>query len=91
LITLRTSLEVLHTGGLRWLYVQDDAIAFVRELPQQRALFIVARCQRAPVRIPIADLQADSPRRVFGFEGVVESSDLVIQVKEAGASIWILE
>ena len=88
LIGLRTSTPALQTGGLRWVHVQDDAVAFLRMSPHQRILVVVARSQCAAIRIPIAT--TDSVRRLFGFSGDVEGSHLVVPIPHAGASIWEL-
>ena len=42
----------LRRGGLRWLAVQDDAITFLRESPEQTVLVHAARASHDPVTIP---------------------------------------
>lgn len=43
LIALRRSSEALNYGGLRWLHIGDDAVAFVREHPAGSVLVVAAR------------------------------------------------
>lgn len=52
LFTARADNVALRRGGLRWLAVQDDALTFLRESPEQTVLVHAARAQHRPVRIP---------------------------------------
>src|SRR5262245_766718 len=69
----RTRSTALQRGGLRWLWIGDDALAFLREAPAETLLVHAARATHTPIRIPAAvvganlvglagaaDLQADS-------------------------------
>jgi alpha-glucosidase len=44
----------LRRGGLRWLYIGDDALAFLREYPGETVLVHAARANHTPVQIPAA-------------------------------------
>lgn len=88
LISLRTSMSALQTGGLRWLHVEDDAVAFLRENPDQRVLVVAARSQCAPLRIPVGATGA--AQRLFGFAGELQGTHLVVPVPHAGSSMWEL-
>ena len=46
-----TSQALLH-GGLRWLFVSDDVMVFLREAPTETVLVYAARAAHEPVRIP---------------------------------------
>jgi len=48
LIGLRRSHPVLATGGLRWLHVDDDALAFVREAEEESVLVLAKRAGATP-------------------------------------------
>lgn len=43
LVGLRRSHEVLATGGMRWLHVDDDTVVFVREGAEQSVLVLATR------------------------------------------------
>ena len=43
LIGLRHALEPLRRGGMRWLVAETDAMAWLRETPQERVCVVVAR------------------------------------------------
>lgn len=52
LIGLRRSQPALREGGLRWAYVDDDALAFWRETRQERLLVLARRAAGAPIPLP---------------------------------------
>ena len=81
----------LATGGLRWLHVGTDALAFVREHPEESVLVVVARNQAEPVRVPLADLGARGVHHEFGFAADVVADQVVIDVPSAGAGVWRVE
>lgn len=69
----RAKSAALRHGGLRWLWIGDDALTFLREAPGETVLVHAARADHAPIRIPAvvvgselaglagtADLQADA-------------------------------
>jgi alpha-glucosidase len=88
LLTLRTSSPALQCGGLQWLNVEDDAVVFLRQGRSQSVLVVVSRTQTAPLRIPIWQWGAVQHR--FGFAGRIEADHVVIDVPDAGASLWEL-
>jgi alpha-glucosidase len=53
LIALRRSSDALARGGLRYAYVDDDVIAYVREAPNERLLCLASRAPHEPVRLPL--------------------------------------
>lgn len=90
LLHLRRDSRALQYGGLRWVHVHDDAVAFLRETPDQRILVAVAREQCAPLRFPSAELGWTSAQHRFGLAGSIEAGNLVVGIPHAGASIWEL-
>lgn len=52
LVAARTGSTALRHGGLRWLVVQDDALTFLREAPDETVLVHAARADHSPVRLP---------------------------------------
>ncbi len=91
LIDIRRSRPALATGGLRWLDVGADSVAFVRELPDEAVLVVVARSQSESIRIPLTDLHARSVHHLFGFDAAVVAEQVVIDVPSAGAGVWRVE
>ena len=63
------SYYALQRGGLRWLWVGDDALVFLREAPGETVLVHAARADHTPIRIPVA---------VVGSQlvGLAETADL---------------
>jgi alpha-glucosidase len=53
LIALRRSSAALARGGLRYAYVDEDVIAYVRETPQERLLCLASRAPHEPIRLPV--------------------------------------
>jgi alpha-glucosidase len=91
LLSIRRSSPALATGGLRWLHVGTDALAFVREHPDESVLVVVARNQAEPVRVPLSELGARSVSHQFGFTADVVAEQVVIDVPSAGAGVWRVE
>jgi alpha-glucosidase len=57
LIALRRLSEALARGGLRYVHVSDDAIAYVRESRSERLLCLAARAAHEPIVVPFAQLE----------------------------------
>ena len=57
LIALRRSSHALAYGGLRYLHVRDDAIAYVRESRDERLLCLAARAPHDPITVPFTELE----------------------------------
>jgi alpha-glucosidase len=91
LIDLRRHSPALAEGGLRWVQVEADAIAFLREHPDERLLLVVSRGQREPLRIPLDAIDRAACTHVLGFEGVAASDHLTVQLPSAGVGIWRLD
>ena len=89
--SLRTTSEALATGGLRWLRVGLDEVAFLRETTDEAIVVVVARSQSEPVRLSLADVGATGFVRLHGFEAKFEAGHMVIEIPSAGAGIWRLE
>ena len=91
LLGMRRSSPALATGGLRWLHAGTDALAFVREHPDESVLVVVSRNQAEPVRIPLSDLIGRAIHDLFGFGAAVVAQQVVIDVPSAGAGVWRVE
>jgi alpha-glucosidase len=53
LIALRRSSDVLARGGLRYVFVDDDVIAYLRELRRERLLCLASRAPHEPLQLPL--------------------------------------
>lgn len=91
LLAIRSGSPALGEGGLRWLHVGTDAIAFVREHPEESVLVVVARNQAEPIRIALSALDARTIQPLFGFHADVVAGRAVIDVPSAGAGVWRVE
>ncbi|QAY71453.1 glycoside hydrolase family 13 protein [Xylanimonas protaetiae] len=63
---LRRDSAALRDGGLRWAVVEDDAVAFLRETPDERVLVVVARGPWAGARLPRGVLGDQPPELLHG-------------------------
>jgi alpha-glucosidase len=57
LIALRRSSDALAHGGMRYVHVGDDAIAYLRETRNERLLCLAARAPHGPIRVPFPTLE----------------------------------
>ena len=57
LAALRRSHEALASGGLRYVHVGDDAVAYLRETRDERLLCLAARAPHDPIRVPFTQLE----------------------------------
>jgi alpha-glucosidase len=59
LFMARAKSSALQRGGLRWLWVGDDALVFLREAPSETVLVHAARANHPPIRIPVSVVGAE--------------------------------
>jgi alpha-glucosidase len=57
LARLRRSSDALAHGGIRYLHVSDDAVAYLRESRAERLLCLAARAPHDPIATPYAELE----------------------------------
>ena len=85
LLALRRAHPVLATGGIRWLGVDDAAVAFVRESAKECVLVFAAR-SAATVALPAGALRAtDAATALYG-DGRLEASDGLVHLASDGPS-----
>lgn len=91
LVALRGSHPVLATGGIRWLAVSDDAVAFVRESADETLLVFAARAASTLSFETAALPGADAAAPVFGNVGL-EASDGQVTLSADGPAftVWSL-
>lgn len=88
LITIRKNSTALAVGGLRWISVEDDVIAYLRETADERFLVVVARSQTADVLIDAHVYGISSIEQRFGFEAALEEAIIRVRIPAAGGGIW---
>jgi alpha-glucosidase len=64
----RATSDALQRGGLRWLWIGDDALTFLREAPGEAVLVHAARADHTPIQIPAAVVGAE----LMGLAGAVD-------------------
>jgi alpha-glucosidase len=57
LIALRRAHPALARGGIRYAYVDDDVIAYLRETRDERLLCLASRAAHEPIRLPFPSLE----------------------------------
>ena len=57
LIVLRRSEPTLVRGGIRYVHVTEDAIAYLRETRDERLLCLASRAPHDPIRVPFRSLE----------------------------------
>lgn len=76
LAALRRSSPALRAGGLRWVAVDDDAIAYVRECASERVLVLLARAPWSGVDVPdVGLLGPGAPELLHGDRALVVAGD----------------
>jgi len=67
LISLRRETDALRDGGLRWAVTADDALAYLRETPDERILVVLARARWDGAELPPWLLTpGSSPELLYG-------------------------
>jgi alpha-glucosidase len=57
LIALRRSEPALARGGIRYVHVSGDAIAYLRETRDDRLLCLASRAPHEPIRLPFPSIE----------------------------------
>lgn len=79
LIALRRSSDALARGGIRYVHVSDDAIAYLRETRAERLLCLAARAPHDPITVPFTALET-----VYGDD----ASDGVLPADGPAFHVW---
>lgn len=91
LIALRRSSEALAHGGIRYAFVGDDAIAYLRETRGERLLCLAARDDHEPVRLLLAELGARSAETLYGSDANWKHEELILPADGPAFHVWRLE
>lgn len=84
LIALKRAHPALNGGGIRWLHVSDDAVAFVRESAEECVLVVAARA------ITTVDLGSELPDDAQPIEGEVAWADGRVAIPGPTFAAWQL-
>ena len=92
LATLRRSSTALRTGGLRWAVVTEDAVAYLRESPDERVLVLLARAAWAGAALPGHLLAAGSAAQNLygGADLPLVDGALALPGDGPGVQVWRL-
>jgi alpha-glucosidase len=85
LISLRRSSDALARGGIRYAFVDDDVIAFLRESQDERLLCLASRAPHEPVRLPLTPLET-----LYGGEPEVDGGEAVFPADGPSFHVWRL-
>jgi alpha-glucosidase len=91
LVALRRSQPALSDGGIRYVHVGPQAIAYLRETPGERLLCHAAREEHRPVRLPLHELGARGADTLYGGATLEHDGDLVLQGDGPAFHVWRLE
>ena len=86
LIALRRTHEALARGGLRYAYVDEDVIAYLRETRDERLLCLASRDEHAPVRLPLAE-QLET---LYGADAERDGADVLLPAAGPAFHVWRL-
>ena len=86
LIALRRSCRALREGGLRWAFVDDDAVGYLRETADERVLVVLARDVWAGARLPLPVRAAEN---LYGGGVLGTGADEVVVPATEGPSVQV--
>ncbi|MGL6279575.1 MAG: alpha-amylase family glycosyl hydrolase, partial [Gaiella sp.] len=90
LIALRRSSEALSVGGIRYVHVAADAIAYLRETRAERVLCLAARAAHDPISVPRAVLGAQALETLVGGDAHVAGTELILPADGPAFHAWRL-
>jgi alpha-glucosidase len=90
LIAIRRSSPALARGGIRFAFVDDDVIAYLRESRDERLLCLASRDEHEQVRLPLAALDARGLEPLYGDDAHVDGEDAVLPATGPAFHVWRL-
>ncbi|WP_188078968.1 glycoside hydrolase family 13 protein [Actinotalea subterranea] len=90
LIAVRRSSRALTHGGLRWVLVEDDAVAYLRETSDERVLVLVARAPWAGATLPGHLLAGGRVETLHGPDLRADADGLHLPGDGPGVGVWRL-
>ena len=91
LIRLRRSSGALTRGALRYAFVGDDAIAYLREHGGERLLCLAARADHEPVRLPLEALGCRALDSVLGGDALCAAGIATLPADGPAFHVWRLD
>jgi alpha-glucosidase len=91
LIALRRGSAALARGGLRYAVVGDEAVAWLREVADERLLCLAARASHDPIHLPLAALGCGGLETLYGGDAIVAGGDAVLPGEGPAFHVWRLE
>ena len=88
LIALRRTSRALARGGIRYVHVADDAIAYVREARDETVLCLAARADHDPVRVPLCPLGARELETLVGEDVSIDRDHAVLPTDGPAFHAW---
>ena len=90
LIALRRSSPALARGGIRFAFVDDAVIVYIRESSDERLLCLASRHEHAPVRLSLSALEARELECLYGSDAELESDQAVLPASGPSFHVWRL-
>lgn len=92
LIALRRAHPALRTGGFRWVHVDDETVAFVRESADESVLVLAARGDADAELLPGVLSGADRATQLFGDAtlAVADDGGVVLAADGPAFAVWLL-
>ncbi len=90
LIALRRSEDALARGGIRYVFVGAEAIAYLRETPDDRLLCLASRSAHAPVRLPLGALGCSALETLYGGDATIAAGAAVMPAGGPAFHVWRL-
>jgi alpha-glucosidase len=87
LISLRRSSRALSRGGIRYVHLSADALAYLREASGETVLCLAARAPHEPVRVPLAALGGE-PETLVGNDASNEDDSAVLPSAGPAFHAW---
>ncbi len=88
LVAIRRSHDALINGGLRWVAVEDDFIAFLRESEKESVLVLISRAPIS-VSLDISNLGYTVDKTLYGQE--VKGAKISFNSRSATQGVWLLK
>jgi alpha-glucosidase len=88
LVALRRQSRALAHGGIRYVHVSADAIAYLREAPGETVLCLAARDEHDEVRLPLAALGGTELETLTGDEATVTGDEAVLPRSGPAFHAW---
>ena len=88
LISIRKMHDALINGGLRWVLVEDDCLAFLRESKKEAILVFVSR-KAVKTSIDLSKLGYVVKESLYGISG--DGATITINESNSAQGVWVLE